>query len=166
MSYRNKVYIAFDGDHDMNFYRMFEAWNKSPNFDFVFHNAHDLNTARDSSEEASIKKELRIRFANSKLFILLIGEHTKYLTKFVKWEIETAIKLKLPIIAINLNGSKHNDNLEPVTLKNQLAVFIPYREKIIKYAMDNWPEEDKAHRKNNEFGNYYYKDSVYTNLSL
>lgn len=156
MTYRNKVYVAFDGDNDMNSYRLMEAWEKNPNFDFEFHNAHDLNYAKDSSKEESIKKQLRIRFANSKLFILLIGQHTKNLTKFVKWEIETAIRLNIPIIAVNLNGSKTPDSFEPATLKNHLAIFIPFKEKIIKYAMDNWPTQDKFHRKNNEIKNYYY----------
>jgi hypothetical protein len=45
MTYRNKVYIAFDGDNDMHYYNLLEAWNANPNFDFRFANAHDLNTA-------------------------------------------------------------------------------------------------------------------------
>lgn len=166
MTYKNKVYIAFDGDSDMKYYTMLEAWAKNEDNDFEFHNAHDLNTARDSSKEESIKKDLRIRFANSKLFILLIGEHTKNLTKFVKWEIETAIRLKLPIIAVNLNGSKGPDELEPNTLKNQLAIFIPYKRKIIKYAIDNWPEYDQKYRKENKISNYHYNDSLYKEMGL
>mgnify|MGYP000606112784 CR=1 FL=1 len=45
--------------------------------------------------------------ANSKVFVLLIGESTKNLTKFVKWEIELAIKKELPIICVNLNGKNY-----------------------------------------------------------
>ena len=116
--------------------------------------------------DQSIKKQLRKRFANSKLFILLIGKHTKNLTKFVKWEIETAIRLELPIIAVNLNGSRNPDSLEPASLKNQLAIFVSFNEKIIKYAMEYWPNEDTAHRKNDELANYYYVDSVYKKLKL
>lgn len=166
MTYRNKVYIAFDGDNDMHYYNLLEAWNANPNFDFRFANAHDLNTARDSSQEEEIKRQLRVRFANSKLFILLIGEHTKYLTKFVKWEIETAIKLELPIIAINLNGSRQSDSLEPNSLVDQLAIFIPFREPIIHYAMENWPDEDKQHRRNGEHNNFRYTTNIYNNLGL
>ncbi|WP_045137377.1 TIR domain-containing protein [Lacticaseibacillus paracasei] len=166
MTYRNKIYVAFDGDSDMSYYTMLEAWAKNKNVDFEFYNAHDLNTARDSSKEESIKRDLRIRFANSKLFILLIGEHTKNLTKFVKWEIEMAIKLQLPIIAVNLNDSKTPDKFEPSSLKNQLAIFIPYKLKIINYAINNWPARDHEHRKNNEIENYHYIDSVYKKLEL
>ena len=99
--YRNKIYVAFDGDNDISYYNLLKAWHENGNFEF--NDAHDLNTSKDSSKEESIKHNLSIRLKNSKIFIILIGEHTKYLTKFVKWEIEQAIKLNIPIIAVNLN---------------------------------------------------------------
>jgi hypothetical protein len=61
MAYRNKTYICFDGDTDMNYYRLMQAWKDNENHDFNFHNAHDLNTSRDSSQEESIKRQLRDR---------------------------------------------------------------------------------------------------------
>lgn len=158
MAYRNKVYVAFDGDNDIRYYYLMKAWNKNPNFDFEISDAHDLHSSRDTSAEESIKRSLRERFANSKLFILLIGEHTKYLTKFVKWEIETAIRLELPIIAVNFNGSEKNDNLMPSSLKGELAVFVPYKEHAIKHAMENWPAHDKEYRKAGKTGLYYYEN--------
>lgn len=57
----------------------------------------------------SIKRQLRARFANSKDFIVLIGEKTKNLMRFVRWEMEVAMNLGLPIIAVNLNGSRQQD---------------------------------------------------------
>jgi hypothetical protein len=166
VAYRNKTYIAFDGDKDMDYYLLMTAWCANDKFDFDFHDAHDLNTARDSSQEESIKRQLRERFANSKAFILLIGESTKYLTKFVQWEIETAIRLELPIIAVNLNKARAQDNLCPPSLKQALAIYVPFGEKIITYALKNWPTSDAAHRKAGDFGPYYYKDSVYKQLGL
>lgn len=164
MAYKNKTYICFDGDTDMKYYRLMEAWSENEKFSFKFYNAHDLNTARDTSEEESIKKQLRERFANSKLFIVLIGEKTARLTKFVKWEMEVALKLDLPIIAVNLNGSRKKDDLCPPTIRNELAVFVPYGAKIIEYAMLNWPEEHKRYRGEGKTGWYYYNDSVYDGL--
>jgi hypothetical protein len=66
------------------------AWHANDKFGFEFHNAHDLNKARDSSQEESIKRQLRERLANSKVFVVLIGEKTRYLTKFVRWEMEVS----------------------------------------------------------------------------
>src|SRR5665213_2664692 len=109
MAYRNKTYIAFDGDEDIRYYRLMTAWKAHDGFSLNFQDAHDLNTARDSSQEESIKRQLRERFANSKLLVVLIGEKTRLLTKFVKWEMEAALKLGLPIIGVNLNGSRARD---------------------------------------------------------
>jgi hypothetical protein len=55
MPYRNKLYVAFDGDEDMSSYRLLEAWRDNENIDFNFYDAHDLNVARDSSLSDSIK---------------------------------------------------------------------------------------------------------------
>lgn len=166
MAYRNKTYIAFDGDNDMHYYRLMTAWAKNDAFEFDFYNAHDLNTARDSSQEASIKRQLRERFANSKAFIILIGESTRYLTKFVKWEIETAISLGLPIIGVNLNGSREQDDRCPPALKSALAIIVPFNEKIITYAMENWPADAAARARKGESGTFVYNDSVYKSFDL
>lgn len=166
MAYRNKTYICFDGDTDISYYRLMQAWKDNENHDFNFHNAHDLNTARDSSQEESIKQQLRERFANSKLLIVLIGEKTKLLTKFVKWEMEVALKLGLPIVGVNLNGARKQDDRCPPAIKSELAIYVPFRQKIVAYAMDRWPDSHKKHRKNSESGPYYYQDSVYESLGL
>ena len=164
MPYRNKTYIAFDGDEDMHYYRLMTAWKAHDGFSLNFNNAHDLNTARDSSQEESIKRQLRERFANSRLFVVLIGEKTRYLTKFVKWEMEVALRLDLPIIGVNLNGSRKQDDRCPATIKNELVVYIPFAHNIIEYAMDNWPADHKRYRSQSITGPHVYKDSVYGGL--
>ena len=164
MSYRNKTYVAFDGDSDIKYYRLMRAWEKTDGSAFNFYDAHDINTARDSSQEESIKKQLRIRMDNSKVFVLLIGKNTRYLRKFVKWEIETAIRLGLPIIAVNLNGSKSKDNLCPASLDGELAIFIPFGKRIIQYALENWPNSYFLHKNAGQIGAYYYIDNVYKKL--
>lgn len=100
------------------------------------------------------------------MFILLIGEHTKYKTKFVKWEIETAIRLNLPIVCVNLNNSRNEDSLMPASLEGHLAIFIAYKEKIIKYAINYWPDFDAKCRKEGKNSHYHYNDTVYKNLGL
>jgi len=167
MAYRNKTYVAFDGDNDMRFYLLMKAWKANDNIEFDFHNAHDLNTARDSSEEESIKAQLRERLKNTKLFILLVGEHTKYLTKFVKWEIESAIRREIPIVVVNLNGIRHKDeDLCPASIDGILSLHIAYGMRIIQYAIDHWPASHINHVANGDKGAYSYKDSVYDELGV
>ena len=162
----DKSYICFDGDTDMHWYRMMTAWHANEKFSFEFQNAHDLNTARDSSQEESIKRQLRERFARSKELIVLIGEKTRLLTKFVKWEMEVALRLGLPIIAVNLNGSRTSDNLCPPTIKNELAVFVPFSSKIIEHAMKNWPASHATLTAQGVKNARVYSDSVYASLGM
>ena len=90
MAYRNKTYLCFDGDNDIHYFYLMRAW-RANQLDFFkglnFYDAHEINNARDSSKEESIKRQLLERLNNSYLFIVLIGKQTRYLTKFVrgKW---------------------------------------------------------------------------------
>ncbi|WP_313457350.1 TIR domain-containing protein [Achromobacter sp.] len=166
MAYRNRTYIAFDGDNDMHYYRLMTAWKANDGFSLNFHNAHDLNTARDSSQEESIKRQLRERFAHSKLLVVLIGANTKYLTKFVKWEMEVALRLGLPIIGVNLNGSRQMDDRCPPTIRDQLVVYTSFNHNIIEHAMNHWPAEFHSLRSASSTGWRYYNDVVYQRLGL
>jgi len=166
MAYRNKTYICFDGDTDMLWYKLMVAWKDNKNIDFNFHNAHDLNSARDSSQEESIKKQLRERFANSKQLLVLIGEKTKRLTKFVQWEMEVALKLDLPMIGVNLNKSRFKDDRCPPAIRDELAVFVPFGQKIVAHAMDTWPADHERYRREGKTGSYHYLDHIYQSLGL
>lgn len=167
MSYTNKTYVAFDADNDIRYYRLMQAWKNNENNSFNFYDAHDLNNLMSYSTEETIKSKLRERLQNTKVFILLVGSNTKYLYKFVRWEIEQAINRKIPIIVVNLNGKRSKDsNLCPTILSDELAVHVSFNQKIIEHAINNWPTSDMNYRKNSESGAYYYKDSVYQNLGL
>lgn len=166
MAYRNKVYVAFDGDEDMEAYRTIQMWSNNDKIDFNLNDAHDLKSSKDSSSEETIKHSLRARMNNSKTFVILVGEKTKNLYKFVRWEIETAIKLELPIIVVNLNGKRQSDQLLPPILRNELFVATTFQSRILNYALKNWPESDRTHRQNSENGSYYYPNSVYEKLGL
>lgn len=166
MVYRNKTYIAFDADTDMKYYNLMKAWRDNEKHEFNFHNAHDLNNLRDGSSEETIKRKLKERMNNTKLFICLVGENTKNLYKFVRWEIDNAIEMKIPIIVVNINGSRQKDNnLCPPILKDKLAIHISFKQKIILHAMGNWPQWHFEYIKDDKkTDSYYYKDEVYDNF--
>lgn len=167
MPYRNKTFVSFDGDTDMRYYRLMQAWKQNDGIDFNFQDAHDLNTARDSSQEASIKAQLAERLRNSRIFVLLVGERTRYLTKFVKWEIEQAIERNLPMIVVNLNDTRHLDESRcPAAAQAALAIHIPFGVAIIQYALDKWPAMHEQYRSAGQSGPYYYKAEVYRQLGL
>ena len=89
MTYRNKTYVCFDADNDIHYYRLMLAWKQNDNTDFQFYNAHDLNRLLPTSNEETIKRKLRQRLLNTKVFIVLIGR-------------------KHPILCINSYGGKWN----------------------------------------------------------
>lgn len=166
-TYSNKTYVAFDADEDIRYYRLMQAWKSNDNTSFNFHDAHDLNNLMKTSTEATIKAKLSERLSNTKIFILLVGENTKYLYKFVRWEIEKAIEKKIPIIAVNLNKKKSmDDDLCPAILKEKLAVHVSYNQKIIERAINEWPEKDVQFRGKNKAGPYYYNESIYKSFGL
>lgn len=167
MPYRNKTFVSFDGDTDMQYYRLMQAWKQNDGIEFNFYNAHDINTARDSSQESSIKAQLAERMRNSKIFVLLVGERTRYLTKFVQWEIEQAISRSLPIIAVNLNGRRSMDESRcPMTAQRTLAVHISFNAAIMQHALDHWPANHEKLSKEGKSGPYYYNDQIYAGLGL
>ncbi len=166
MAYRNKVYVAMDADNDLHYYRLLQAWKQSDYTTFNFYDAHDLNTILDRSE-ASIKDGLQERFRNAKTFVLLVGNHTRYLHKFVRWEIEQALKRKLPCIVVNLNGKRDQDNDRcPPIIRDHPAIHISFNAKIMEYALDNWPQFHTANSGNEIKQAYHYKESVYQGLGL
>lgn len=164
-TYTNKTYVAFDADNDIRYYRLMQAWKKNDNTSFNFYDAHDLNNLMSWSSEETIKSKLAERLRNAKVFILLVGNNTKYLYKFVRWEIEQAIKRKIPIIVVNLNRNKSKDSsLCPAILDDELAVHVRFNQKIIEYAINNWATSYLSYRNDGKTGAYYYKDSVYEHL--
>ncbi len=166
MSYRDKTYVIFDGDNDIWAYGRMKGWKALQNIDFDFDDAHDLNRLRDSSSEETVKRRLRERFSNAGQVILLIGESTKNLYRFVRWELQVALNLDLPIIAVNLNGERSIDIERcPAIIRDQYVLHVSFKMKIIKLAMDNFPVFYK-NRGPNASGDLYYPNEVYRDLDL
>lgn len=167
MPYRNKVFVSFDGDNDIHYYRLMRAWKQNDRTPFNFFDAHDINTARDTSTEETIKQRLRERLANAYVVISLIGEHTRYLYKFVRWELEQAVARQLPIIGVNLNGKRSLDStLCPPIIRNELVIHVTFNAAILQYALEHWPSGYRTHCNKGETGPYYYTTDVYTRLGL
>lgn len=167
MVYRNKTYVAFDGDTDIRSYWLMKAWKQNDNTDFNFHDAHDLKQARDSSTEETIKRSLRDRMNNSKIFVLLVGQNTKNLYRFVRWEIELALSMNLPIVVVNLNQQRsHDAALCPPILRDALAMHISFSPKIMQFALEAWETWHYQHQRDGKTGPFYYDIETYRALGL
>ena len=147
MFYRTKTYLAGDWDGDRNAIDKIHEWNKSNYFsglDFV--DVHEFVQAKDTSLPCSIKSSLAERMRMSKTFVLVVGEHTKALTKgtclrckkcikfddsfawcssqmridrrsFIEYECDLAVRERLKIVVL-YNSAKVRKELCPDAVKN------------------------------------------------
>lgn len=166
MSYRNKTYVIFDGDNDMWAYAYMKGWKANENVGFNFYDAHDLRPLTSRASEETVKRSLRERMANAKQVIVLVGEHTRHLYRFVRWEIELAMEKDLPIVVVNLNGRRHHDDqLCPPILRTHCAIHVAFKMKIIQLALDGFvPWYNSSNREDS--GPRYYEDAEYVRLGL
>ena len=173
MAYRNKTYVAFDSA-DIRSYRLMTAWKANEHIDFNFYDAHELNTARDTSQPETIKRKLRERLKNAKQVVLLVGDNTRKVagnaSSFLYYEIEVILELQLPAVFVNLNQSRkiERDRLPTKLAGKYYTVTTSFQPQIIKYALDEYVDEfgENLKSKTPKEGPYQYKDFVYKNLGL
>jgi hypothetical protein len=105
---------------------------------------------------------------NSKLMLLLVGEKTHLLTRFVAWEIEYVHGVDLPIVVANLNKAREYDaTLCPsaVVEGDVYTVHISFERNIVKFAVDNFPD-DYRRNKGSAGARRHYTDDQYRRLGL
>ena len=161
------TYVIFDGDNDRWAYAYMRGWKVNDRVEFDFRDAHDLGamTSR-AQDEAYVKSELRKRMKGSDQALVLVGESTKYLRKFVAWEIDLAIDLGLPIIVVNLNDKRRMDSEHcPVPLRTGYVVHVAFKRAIIKYALEHFSGEF-ARRDRSLKDDRYYTDDLYRQFGI
>lgn len=161
------TYVIFDGDNDRWAYAFMKGWRVNDRVEFDFRDAHDIGSMTGrAQDEAYVKSELRKRMKASSQVIVLVGDNTKYLRKFVGWEIDLALELGLPIIVANLNENRGMDaDRCPVPLRTGYVVHIAFKRAIIKYALENFAAEF-VNRQRSAVGPRIYNESIYRNLGL
>ena len=169
MSYRNKTYVAFASE-DIKSYRLMEAWRENKNIDFNFYDAHDLYISKDTSEPATIKRNLRERMKNAKQIVLLGSPVGRSKggdgSSFLAYEIQIAIELNLPIVIANIDGSRVGKSAnipEPLIEADYHTMSVSFQPAIIKYALDHYAATFSSSAAT---GGHHYKSSVYAELGL
>ncbi len=172
MAYRNKTFVSFASE-DIHSYRLMQAWRANKNIDFHFLDAHDLNTARDTSDAATIKRRLRERLSNTKQVVLLTSDSARSASsrpsRFIYYEVSVIRELGLPVVFANLSGSREvASGRIPTAMKGDYTMSVSFQPTIIKYALDKFPEEHAANKQRStpNTGPYQYTPSVYQSLGL
>ena len=162
-----KVYVCFDSDNDFHYFRMMQTWHLNNNIDYIFLHGQDLHSPRFENSDEEIKDKIKKKIQSADAFVILIGESTRYLRKFVYWEMEQALELEKPIIGVNLSGLRSIDVQRcPPIIEKQLAVHISFNSLILQKALETWPKNHASLRRNGKSGPYYYDTSFYTKLGL
>lgn len=169
MAYRNKTFVSFASE-DLGHYNLMRAWRSNENIDFDFHDAHDLNTALDTSQPDTIRRRLRERLANTKQVVLLVGDDTRAVaarqSRFLFYEVEVIKRLELPVVFANLNRSRDAEDARlPRELLTEYTLSVSFQPTIIKKALDDWVERYPEGRKTKS-GPHFYKARVYQALGL
>jgi len=155
---KKRVYVSMDTIEDNRYYYLFNSLNNKSNVEFEFF-YNIKNTIRESNDYQ--------QFDNSNLFVLLVGEHTRFQIKDVRWEINQAIKRNIPIIVVNLNGKRKIDkDLCPTILREKNAIHIPFNEKIIMHALRHWPTDFSKIINHKKAKPYNYGDNIYEEYNL
>lgn len=161
-----RVYVAFDADNDFWAYKFMRGWASAEWVDFGFDDVHKERPIPDGMAEAPTKRRLEKRMLGSDAVVLLIGESTRYLYRYVRWELELALSLDLPIIAANLNRLRTMDtDLCPPIIRDEYVVHVAYKARIINHALESFPAEF-ARRAPSARGPRWYSRSVYRALGI
>lgn len=172
MAYRNKTYVAFASE-DIKSYYLMKAWRENDGIEFDFFDAHDINTALDTSQPETIRARLRERLANTKQCVVLISGTTKAKaaksSTFLYYEVEAISRRGLPVVFANLDGARTVQSGKlPTTLTEPYTISVSFGPSIIKYALDNFPETYAKNLKAGtpKIGPHHYNQSVYDQLGL
>ena len=172
MPYRNKTYVAFASE-DIKSYWLMTAWKANKGIDFNFFDAHAINTALDTSQPETIRRRLRERLVNTKQCVVLVSDTTRpkaaRSSSFLYYEVEVIERLNLPIVFANINMYHGvQESKLPEVSKSRYSISVPFSPAIIKYALDNFPNQYDGNLRavNPKNGPYEYKASVFTGLGL
>ena len=95
----------------------------------------------------------------------MVGETTKSQHKFVRWEIDEAMKHDIPIVVVNINKKRCVDqNLCPPIIRDRLSLHIGFYQNIIYSAIKSWGDSHQKYKKDSKDEPYHYPDKVYDEL--
>lgn len=80
----------------------------------------------DSEDSAYIRRVLKNRIISSDVFLVMAGMYTSY-SDWMKWEIETAKKNSIPIIAVKPRGAERI----PLIIQNNADVIVGWNSNTI-----------------------------------
>lgn len=127
---KKRVFISYYYEKDRAIKRLLKAWSKNDKFDIEFEDmSADVSLATKTEDD--LKQELTARIKESDIVLVLIGSNT-HSRKWVDYEVEEAVRLAKPIVAVKQDRS----NISPKKLKGVGAKWVyGFRAKKVSKAL-------------------------------
>ena len=103
-----RIFISYDYSNDGNYKDLVLAWDKDEDLDFSFYDM-SVEVSVDASDAAAIKHEISARISDCSHFLCLVGRYS-HKSRWVDWEIKTAMELKKRIVAVQVEKNVTTPN--------------------------------------------------------
>lgn len=161
MSPRKKTYVCFDAEHDTRYYDLMKDWEANTSFPFHFENDYKINKLLGVKSDETVKGLIKERLQNAKVLVIIIGRSSQNLYKYVRFEIEYAIKNYIPIIGVHIHAHDKQNEIYFPMLKNQLAAYIPFSLKTLSDTLIHSPKKQISFKKNSIGGSLFLGDTLF-----
>lgn len=126
-----KIFITYDYDNDSRYKNMLVAWAKNSAFDLSFVD-HSTDISVQSKEIGVVRRVVSSRIREASCVLCIVGKQT-WRSSWVEWEVDKAIELGKPLIAVKTAKS----NRAPENLNGAGASWaLAFRFDAIKRAID------------------------------
>ena len=103
-----RIFISYDYSNDGNYKDLVLAWDKDEDLDFSFYDM-SVEVSVDASDAAAIRSEISARISDCSHFLCLVGRYS-HKSRWVDWEIKTAMELKKKIVAVQVEKNVTTPN--------------------------------------------------------
>jgi hypothetical protein len=139
-------------------------WEANASAPFHFDNDYKINKLLGVQSDETVKGLLKERLQNAKVLVIIIGKSTQNLYKYVRFEIDYALKNYIPIIAVHIQAHDKQNEIYFPMLKNRLTAYIPFSLKALNDTLIQ-PPKLQIGLKKNTFGSMHTGDTQYDNAS-
>lgn len=105
-----KIFVSFDYENDKHYKFLLEAWDKNPDFDFVFsdHSSQEIN----SDDISRVKAGLTTKINSANITLVIIGKYANSWHKdhekigyknWINFEVAKSIEAGNSLIAVKLD---------------------------------------------------------------
>lgn len=165
MSYKGKIYVAFDALNDMKAYKALKQFKQTDGSLFDFYDGANFAKLLDVEQDDTLKAKIQKNIDDADVVLVVLSKTLKSMRRFSKWQVEYALSSEKPVIVMNNSPIRGIDNdIAPTILKNHLCLYIPNEEQALELACMNWPKSNKEHLENGDKSPYRYDYDVYKEL--